>query len=261
MTAHEVEGSEEQLKLSSFSLRLSSECFTPTEPCDVTSKASTTSLFTFAQTVFNGQPPDIVIANAGVNEVGHLEDDVVLHNQHGVYPKKPGQITLDVNLSGAILTAEVARRAWKDAAQEPGHALARQRKLILISSMGGWEGIPMGTLYSMAKHGLLGYWVALAAEQERLKDDTFSYVVAIFSFSTWSLSHPASNVAVMRSVHSLLVSHPSLTTLENRDVDLYIPWISHCYPRHSCILPSSSKQQRSSLVANAFPYAGRSYWH
>jgi NAD(P)-dependent dehydrogenase (short-subunit alcohol dehydrogenase family) len=193
LTAHEVEGSEEQLKLSSFSLRLSSECFTPTEPCDVTSKASTTSLFTFAQTVFNGQPPDIVIANAGVNEVGHLEDDVVLHNQHGVYPKKPGQITLDVNLSGAILTAEVARRAWKDTAQEPGHALARQRKLILISSMGGWEGIPMGTLYSMAKHGLLGYWVALAAEQERLKDDTFSYVVAIFLFSTWSLSHPASN--------------------------------------------------------------------
>ncbi|KAJ9125456.1 hypothetical protein QFC22_000417 [Naganishia vaughanmartiniae] len=121
-----------------------------------------------------GQPPDIVIANAGVNEVGHLEDDVVLHNEYGPYPEKPVQVTLDVNLSGAILTAEVARRVWKDATAETGHEVGQQRKLVLISSMGGWEGIPMGTLYSMAKHGILGYWAALAAEQERLEDTTFS---------------------------------------------------------------------------------------
>jgi NAD(P)-dependent dehydrogenase (short-subunit alcohol dehydrogenase family) len=50
--------------------------------CDVTSKASTLQLFAFAKTIFGGNPPDIVVANAGVNEVGHLEDDVVL----GKYP-------------------------------------------------------------------------------------------------------------------------------------------------------------------------------
>ncbi|KAJ9109132.1 hypothetical protein QFC21_000460 [Naganishia friedmannii] len=155
------------------------ECFTPNELCDVTSKASTTSLFAFSQTVFNGHPPDIVIANAGVNEVGHLEDDIVLHNKYGAYPEKPGQVTLDVNLSGAILTAEVARWVWKDASQAHASEMGRQRKLVLISSMGGWEGIPMGTLYSMAKHGILGYWVALAAEQERLKDNTFSYFLMV----------------------------------------------------------------------------------
>jgi hypothetical protein len=55
-----------------------SVCFTPDEPCDVTSKSSTLKLFTFAKTVFDGNPPDIVVANAGVSEVGHLDDDVVL---------------------------------------------------------------------------------------------------------------------------------------------------------------------------------------
>jgi NAD(P)-dependent dehydrogenase (short-subunit alcohol dehydrogenase family) len=86
--------------------------------------------------MFNGHPPDIVVANAGVNEVGHLEDDIVLHNEDGAYPKKPLQITLDVNLAGAILTADVARRLWKDASREPAYEAGRQRKLVLISSMG-----------------------------------------------------------------------------------------------------------------------------
>lgn len=54
-----------------------SQCLTPDVPCDVTSRTSTLQLFDFANDVF-GSPPDIVIANAGVNEVGHLEDDVVL---------------------------------------------------------------------------------------------------------------------------------------------------------------------------------------
>jgi NAD(P)-dependent dehydrogenase (short-subunit alcohol dehydrogenase family) len=105
------------------------------------------SLFDFAKTVF-GNPPDIVIANAGVTEVGHLEDDVVLgqraslyqsrtviltistENELGAYPQRPRQTTLDVNLAGAILTAETARVTW---AQYPAQG---QRKLILISSMG-----------------------------------------------------------------------------------------------------------------------------
>jgi hypothetical protein len=56
----------------------SSACFTPDESCDVTSKSSTLKLFTFAKTVFEGNPPDIVVANAGVSEVGHLDDDIVL---------------------------------------------------------------------------------------------------------------------------------------------------------------------------------------
>ncbi|KAJ9109709.1 hypothetical protein QFC19_001939 [Naganishia cerealis] len=151
-----------------------SECLTPTNPCDVTSRASTLMLFAFARTAFGGHPPDIVIANAGVSEVGHLEDDIVLRNEYGVYPKKPLQVTLDVNLAGAILTAETAENVWEKDTLEPGHQMARQRKLVLISSMGGWEGIPMGTEYSMAKHGLLGYWVALSAKQESRKDTTFS---------------------------------------------------------------------------------------
>ncbi|KAI5454504.1 hypothetical protein NCC49_003402 [Naganishia albida] len=143
------------------------QCLTPDVPCDVTSRTSTLQLFDFANDVF-GSPPDIVIANAGVNEVGHLEDDVVLENELGPYPKQPRQTTLDVNLAGAILTAETARATW---AQHPAE---RQRKLILISSMGGWEGIPGAPLYSMAKHGLMGYWVALSAELAKSGAKPFS---------------------------------------------------------------------------------------
>lgn len=32
----------------------------------------------------------------------------------------------------------------------------------------------MAALYSMAKHGVLGYWVALSAELEKMKTKPFS---------------------------------------------------------------------------------------
>lgn len=51
-------------------------------------------------------------------------------NELGTYPQRPRQTTLDVNLAGAILTAETAREMWAR------HPADRQRKLILISSMG-----------------------------------------------------------------------------------------------------------------------------
>ena len=46
----------------------------------------------------------------------------------------------------------------------------------LISSRltGGWEGIPLAALYSMAKHGLLGYWVSLSAELNKMQTKPFS---------------------------------------------------------------------------------------
>ncbi|KAJ9110159.1 hypothetical protein QFC20_003011 [Naganishia adeliensis] len=117
-----------------YNVSVDSECFTPDVPCDVTSRSSTLQLFDFAKTVLDGGSPDIVVANAGVTEVGHLEDDVVLENELGAYPQRPRQTTLDVNLAGAILTAETGREMW---AQHPAD---RQRKLILISSMGSRMG-------------------------------------------------------------------------------------------------------------------------
>ncbi|GHJ85491.1 hypothetical protein NliqN6_1893 [Naganishia liquefaciens] len=156
-------------------LNATGACFTPDESCNVTSKSSTLNLFNFAKSVFEGNPPDIVVANAGVSEVGHLDDDIVLENDIGHYPKEPRKTTLEVNLAGAILTAGIAQEMWAKAPLDGLHSQAsRQRKLILISSMGGWEGIPMAALYSMAKHGLMGYWVALSAQLTKMPTKPFS---------------------------------------------------------------------------------------
>lgn len=57
-------------------------------------------------------------------------------NELGSYPKQPRQTTLDVNLAGAILTAETARLVWAQVSSGGLHQTDRQRKLILISSMG-----------------------------------------------------------------------------------------------------------------------------
>jgi NAD(P)-dependent dehydrogenase (short-subunit alcohol dehydrogenase family) len=98
-------------------------------------------------------------------------------------------ITLDVNLAGALLTAELAQQYWK---AEPAD---RDRQIVLIASMGeyrmsrwlhqtlslvhylfvgGHLGIPGGPLYSASKHGLVGYWTALCAKLRRTNSKEFS---------------------------------------------------------------------------------------
>ncbi|KAG7531292.1 hypothetical protein FFLO_04470 [Filobasidium floriforme] len=158
---------------------LSGSCQAPSETSDVTVESSLRQLFAFAQATF-GRPADVVVANAGITEVGRLSEDVALKNELGRYPKEPNLLTMNVNFSGVLLTAQLAEEAWKS---EP--STEHNRQLVLLASMGGHSGIPGAPLYSASKHGLVGLWVAHCARLRALPEPTFSChaICPFFSFT------------------------------------------------------------------------------
>ena len=69
------------------------------------------------------------------------------------------RMLLDVNLTGAFLTARAAARAMlADAAGAAG------KKIVLVSSMAGVSPYPGGAGYCASKHGVLGLMKTLARE-------------------------------------------------------------------------------------------------
>jgi NAD(P)-dependent dehydrogenase (short-subunit alcohol dehydrogenase family) len=57
-------------------LILQSSCQHPGSPTDVTNETALTALFDFARETFSG-PPDVVVVNAGISEIGNFTQDVV----------------------------------------------------------------------------------------------------------------------------------------------------------------------------------------
>ena len=90
--------------------------------------------------------PDVVVVNAGINPVM----SPLLETDPGVWQK-----ILDVNLTGALVTAQHALRRM----------VARGRGAVLfISSIAGIDPLPGLGAYSVSKAGLLGLMRALAKE-------------------------------------------------------------------------------------------------
>lgn len=52
-------------------------------------------------------------------------------NELGRYPKEPNLLTMNVNFSGVLLTAQLAEEAWKS---EP--STEHNRQLVFLASMG-----------------------------------------------------------------------------------------------------------------------------
>jgi NAD(P)-dependent dehydrogenase (short-subunit alcohol dehydrogenase family) len=100
----------------------------------------------FEQLDQSGQPPDIVVINAGTNPVlgPLLETDL-----------SAWQKILDVNLTGALVTAQQAARRMLP--QKKG-------SIVFISSIAGLDPMPGIGAYSVSKAGLLGLMKALAKE-------------------------------------------------------------------------------------------------
>ncbi|KAH8806874.1 hypothetical protein DL96DRAFT_1536627 [Flagelloscypha sp. PMI_526] len=124
--------------------------------CDVTNWDSLVSVFEHAVQKFGSV--DVVVANAGVTEIGRFS--VVAYDSKGL-PRPPNLKTLEINLIGVLYTAHLAR-IYLSRDQKPNST--DLKALILLGSMASWQAIPLGTMYSAAKHGVLGVMRSLTPE-------------------------------------------------------------------------------------------------
>lgn len=95
-------------------------------------------------------PIDIVIANAGAAESAPVSRIDLAHWQR----------MLDVNLTGAFLTAQ---SALADLTRK-SDGQTELRRLVLVSSTAGLKGYPYVAAYCAAKHGVIGLMRSMALE-------------------------------------------------------------------------------------------------
>ncbi len=108
---------------------------------DVTDEAATEAVF--EQLTSDGWAPDVVVPNAGIL---HLEGITTL-------PAERFRAVLEVNLTGAFLTARAAARR-----------MAADGRIILTSSLFGIRGGATNAAYSASKFGMLGLMQSMAAD-------------------------------------------------------------------------------------------------
>jgi NAD(P)-dependent dehydrogenase (short-subunit alcohol dehydrogenase family) len=113
---------------------------------DVTREVDCVAMVNTARAAFG--PVDIVVANAGAAESVPFRKIDVAHWQR----------MLDVNLTGAVLTA---RAALADLTRE---APDTARRIVFIASTAGLKGYPYVAAYCAAKHGVVGLARALSVE-------------------------------------------------------------------------------------------------
>jgi NAD(P)-dependent dehydrogenase (short-subunit alcohol dehydrogenase family) len=114
---------------------------------DVTRESGAGTMLDAARAAFG--PVDIVVANAGAAESAPAARLDLAHWQR----------MLDVNLTGAFLTA---RAALPDLTRADGPEAGR--RIVFIASTAGLKGYPYVAAYCAAKHGVVGLARALAAE-------------------------------------------------------------------------------------------------
>ncbi|KAF5355507.1 hypothetical protein D9758_006411 [Tetrapyrgos nigripes] len=116
--------------------------------CDVTNWEDLVALFDFAIEKFGCV--DIVVANAGISEVGRFLN--VGLDTHGK-PSKPNLKTLEVNLVGAMYTVHLAQHYLLVNREPEGTSL---KSVVMLGSMASWVAIPTAPVYAASKHGVLG---------------------------------------------------------------------------------------------------------
>ncbi|EJD41041.1 NAD(P)-binding protein [Auricularia subglabra TFB-10046 SS5] len=120
--------------------------------CDVRNWDDQVGLFEAGVDAF-GQL-DIVIANAGIREMGVFMD--FEHDEQG-RPCKPLMDTMDVNLTGVLYTARLGVYHLTKGPERPGRAI------IMVGSMASMCALPGGVIYTAAKTALLGLLPGLYA--------------------------------------------------------------------------------------------------
>lgn len=111
--------------------------------CDVSSWEEQVALFALAVSAFGRV--DVAVANAGIGESGRgqFQDTDEL--------RKPDLKTIDINASGVLYTAHIALHHLRKNPAKEG------KKIILLGSYSSLYGSPLSPVYTMAKHGVLGF--------------------------------------------------------------------------------------------------------
>ncbi|KIK56877.1 hypothetical protein GYMLUDRAFT_46771 [Collybiopsis luxurians FD-317 M1] len=114
--------------------------------CDVTIWEELVGMFDLAIEKFGAV--DVVIANAGVGEIG----DRMVHNPGEGIPAKPASTTIDINLTGVLNTVHLAQHYLRINRSSQDSV----KSIILLGSMYSWAASNLAPLYTASKHAVLG---------------------------------------------------------------------------------------------------------
>lgn len=136
-------------------------------PLDVSSWPSQAAFFKQAVALSPHGGIDHVMANAGITSVpeeGAFQEPPDYASMDN--PPAPTHRTLDINLTGVVYTTHLAiaylsRNPGSGNCSVDEHEAARDRHLILVSSLAGLSGLPSLPFYAAAKHGVVGLFRTL----------------------------------------------------------------------------------------------------
>ncbi|KAJ0354602.1 hypothetical protein COL154_000507 [Colletotrichum chrysophilum] len=134
--------------------------------CDVTSWESQVNFFKEAARLSPNGAIDIVVANAGVNHVGHNStfDKPVASKSDPDAPSEPSTKTIAVNITGVSYTTNLGM-FWlpRNGKRANDSSKPKDRCVLLIGSIAGVVHLPGQTPYCMSKHAVTGLFRAMRA--------------------------------------------------------------------------------------------------
>ncbi|KAK0671205.1 putative dehydrogenase [Cercophora samala] len=128
--------------------------------CDVTSWADQLSLFKFAAANSPTGGVEGVVAGAGVVDMDNSFDSPRRSPNNSDEPEEPRLKVLGVNLTGVAYTVHLGM-FYLPRNGKRGDGGARDRHILLVSSIAGVAPLPGQTEYTASKHGVMGLFRAL----------------------------------------------------------------------------------------------------
>ncbi|KAK4164206.1 putative dehydrogenase [Cladorrhinum sp. PSN259] len=130
--------------------------------CDVTSWSDQVSLFKSAIAASPTKGIDCVVAGAGIVDVANTFDTPQRGKGEDDAPVEPRLKVIDVNLKGVMYTTHLGLYYLpRNGTVGGGKDQARDRHILMVSSVAGLMPLPSQTEYAASKHGVMGLFRSL----------------------------------------------------------------------------------------------------